>query len=435
MKIEITNRLDKAAEEIGNDVAETLTNPNSGVAEFKKAAEQLIEFSTAFKEAKEIDRIVDQKISALYDNRGELDNKKVADAYLLGKMMQSVRGGDIFDTSLGQEVKKNIVTEPAFKQRFSVGILDELEQRLTVANKFETFNFQNASNWFIPFSDEDNTRPTILKPGYVPSNPYAQPGTDNVASFAQSTIGGIELIPSLFQRAYKFSADEAETTLVPMVEHLRRKAVRTLAKYQDEAVLRGDNSAPGYSDPAAQNEAPFYGITALAENVAGDALKQFTGANGASVTLSNVVAARKSMGKYGIDPNDLALFLNIDSYNDMVDEQNVRTVDQYGPGATILSGELARVYGIPVFIARALDVNGNTNVSNNTVGALVYRPGFAFGQLKDIVLDTRFEPASRHWTNFLSQRYDFTALTSEVGANLSTNYSMAISFQTGTGLI
>lgn len=436
MKVTVKDKkMNEVVDNLGTKLIEkTEKGDDLSQDDLKSLVSDIAEFKSAWSEYSEKDEFLEERKQAMYGDKSEVSDTKAADAYILGKMLNR-GGGDIFNTSLGQEVKKDIISDANFRQRFSTGILQELEQELTVSNKFEVFNFSGAANWRIPYSDEDTNRPSVLKPGVKPSSAFAQPGSDNVASFAQTSIGAVLLNPSLFQRSYTFSQDEEETSLIPFIPYLRQQAARSFARYRDETILRGDNSIVTFADPPTQNQSPFYGITALAENVAGDALKQFTGANGASVSLSNVVAARKTMGKYGINPRDLVLFLNIDSYNDLVDATDVRTVDQYGPGATILTGELARVYNIPVFISEFLDDNGDATESNNTVGALVYRPGFAVGQLNDFHFESEFQPATRYWTNYISSRYDFTALNSVAEQNLSADFSMAISLQTGDSTI
>ena len=56
------------------------------------------------------------------------------------------------------------------------------------------------------------------------------------------------------------------------------------------------------------------------------------------------------MGKYGVKASDLVLACSPTAYYGLVTDDDVATVDKYGPAATILTGELAKVRGIPVVV-------------------------------------------------------------------------------------
>jgi hypothetical protein len=65
---------------------------------------------------------------------------------------------------------------------------------------------------------------------------------------------------------------------------------------------------------------------------------------------------RKKMGKYGVDPNELAHILSINEYIDLLSDTAVFTLEKYGPNATILTGELAKVDNVPVIVSEAVRV-------------------------------------------------------------------------------
>ena len=86
---------------------------------------------------------------------------------------------------------------------------------------------------------------------------------------------------------------------------------------------------------------------------------------------------RKSMGKMGVDPKQLAYISGVKVYNDFSQLNDVKTVDVYGQHATVLSGELAKYEGTPVIVSEylredcdATGVNSSTP-ANNTFGTLI----------------------------------------------------------------
>ena len=76
------------------------------------------------------------------------------------------------------------------------------------------------------------------------------------------------------------------------------------------------------------------------------------------------------MGKYGINPNELAHIVSLVGYVDLLSDSNVITVDKYGMQATLLSGELGRADGAPIivseYVREDLDATGVRPVAAGT---------------------------------------------------------------------
>jgi hypothetical protein len=96
---------------------------------------------------------------------------------------------------------------------------------------------------------------------------------------------------------------------------------------------------------------------------------------------------RKDMGKYGVTPSQLAWITGIAGYIKLIDLDQVTTVDKYGPGATVLAGELGKLDGIPIVVSEwqreVLNASGiYESGADKTAIDLVYRNGFAIGDRK-----------------------------------------------------
>jgi len=103
--------------------------------------------------------------------------------------------------------------------------------------------------------------------------------------------------------------------------------------------------------------------------------------------ITNLRAMRSAMGKYGVRPGDLAWITSISGFlADLIDLPEVRTVDKYGVNATILTGELAKLDGIPVIISEWARENLNAAgvydgvTTNKTTLSLVNRNAFVMGE-------------------------------------------------------
>ena len=111
--------------------------------------------------------------------------------------------------------------------------------------------------------------------------------------------------------------------------------------------------------------------------------------------LSHLRSAINELGVYADNRDDLALIVPRNLEVQLLGMTELQTVDKYGAGATILSGELGRIYGIRVFatgtIATNLDWDGDydsTGQTTKTVALLVHARSPLIGN--PTVADRRF---------------------------------------------
>lgn len=108
-----------------------------------------------------------------------------------------------------------------------------------------------------------------------------------------------------------------------------------------------------------------------------------------TLTVDDLNAVRKLMGTNGINglnPRDLVILCDPNVSYQFEDLDEVLTVDKFGSGATILTGQLGRIKNIPIIVSeefKATDANGYINAisSNNTKGSflIVNRRGIKVG--------------------------------------------------------
>jgi len=178
---------------------------------------------------------------------------------------------------------------------------------------------------------------------------------------------------------------------------LRDDIASRLAYNEQALFLNGDTESTlanningAYASPA-----NLTGINATAGSEQNDYLLEFDGlrksAAATSVSVSGTFAlshlrqAISSMGVYADNREDLALIVPRNLEVQLLGLEELQTVEKYGPQATILSGELGRIYGIRCFATGAIPtnlnwtgkyqtgtVNGVTAVQDKTVALLVH---------------------------------------------------------------
>lgn len=114
--------------------------------------------------------------------------------------------------------------------------------------------------------------------------------------------------------------------------------------------------------------------------------------------LSHVREAIDELGVYAENRDDLAMIVPRNLEVQLLGIEQLQTVDKYGGGATILSGEVGKIYGIRVFATSAIATNlhwdgthkatGGSNVHTKTTALLLHTRSPMIGN--PTIADRRF---------------------------------------------
>lgn len=243
----------------------------------------------------------------------------------------------------------------------------------------------------------------------MPTNPFDIPGrpvsrqklargVENTADGAGTAVSKrtiasrkVTLTAKKFWGEALVDKEAQEDAIIAMLPYLQDELVRYLRYDTEDAAINGDTAA------AQDTQGGFYAADDPLRNW--DGLRKLAPA-GAKTDAGNValgVAAlrvnRKKMGVYGVDPNELAHVLSINSYIDILSDTAVFTLEKYGPNATILQGELAKVDNVPIIVSEAVHTNLNAvgvvdGVTTNRSEAItVYRNGLGRGQRRGLTVE------------------------------------------------
>lgn len=228
----------------------------------------------------------------------------------------------------------------------------------------------------------------------MPTDPWVWPlswgpitfrkGTQNTATTvtdpasASSTFTATELVAEV---DFSYSLDE--DSIIAVMPSLRTDFAVSAADYIDKFVMNADSTNAGTGninlDDADPDDDSYYlslGQDGLRHQILVDNTGQ---AADVSTTLTDALL-RTGIGKlstYGVDPNRLVLFTNPKTYLlSMLGLTNVVTVDKFGPGATVLTGQLANYGGIAVIPTNSIslaedDGKVSTVGANNDEGTIV----------------------------------------------------------------
>lgn len=172
-----------------------------------------------------------------------------------------------------------------------------------------------------------------------------------------------------------------EDSIVPVLPLIKEGIADSANEAMEQAIINGDTTATHQdSDVTSADDRRklWKGYRKLAlENNWKEDLSTFD--------YTNIGKLQKKMGKYGTFINDLVFIGGISVWNQMKSLEEVITVDKYGPRATILTGELGKLDGIPIITSGVVreDLNASGvydgTTKTQTVMFLVFKRGFVTG--------------------------------------------------------
>ena len=126
--------------------------------------------------------------------------------------------------------------------------------------------------------------------------------------------------------------------------------------------------------------------------------------------MFNEIRAR--LGKYGVRPSQLAWVMDVNTFIRAQSISQFRTMDKLGPNATILTGMLGAVEGIPVIVSeqmRLADADGKVTDAGNAADTgrlLIFnRTQWTQGFRRELMLDVDRDTQKRQTVVTVSFRH------------------------------
>ncbi len=304
----------------------------------------------------------------------------------------------------------------------TVGLGDELVPAQEARQLWMDVNLQTAvASLFSRLEMPTNPFELPLQLGDV--NWY--PGTENVAtkstglSTKKQTMTAYELVAEV-----PWSLTLDEDAVIAMMPEVRSTLVHNAREVIDDLVLNADttvtNNINADGATIAATDAgkghwligfdgllhlPLVDNTAQAANHAG----------AVSEDLFNL--PRVKLAKYGVRPQDCAYITDINTFIRTMTLASLRTLDKYGPAATILTGELAKIEGVPLIVSEQMllaDTDGK--VTDGVAGAtgrllLVNRSQWRAGFRREMTIETMRDIQKRQNIMVISFRMAFAERT------------------------
>ena len=383
------------AEKLLADVEKRLQDAQ---AQSAKALEGL---EAALKEkATELEAITKSRMQFGDSKAGEMSYADKEKAVLLAKAM----GRRVEDTKFGAEMVQKYgqhLPSATWELEVNLNLEAEVRRRLVVTPLLRQISMQ-TNVMTIPVNPEAGIATWVTNAQFGTSN--SSGGTTATTGMAPGS-GSPHALKEITLNAYKVATneylayEEEEDSLIALMPVIREAMVRRLARAVDRAFLRGAGSG---SDP----------VKGLA---AWDAVADVTpSAASGVVSVANMRAMRKSLGAWGLDPAEVVYVVSQDVYYDLLEDTTFQTMNQVGPQATLLTGQIGSIGNSPVLVSAEFD-----SKADGALGAIAFAPAnFIVGSQRGVRVDTQELVETQRRVFVASLRTGMTRLTSNLGSGV-----------------
>jgi hypothetical protein len=202
------------------------------------------------------------------------------------------------------------------------------------------------------------------------------------------------------------SSEVLEDSAVALEPFITANVAKAIGRGIEHATINGDSqwgAASGTLDWSGDSDNGGVASNALS---AWDGLRKHALINtaikvdmsGAIPTMAKLLSMKAQLGTYGVIPSQGAWIVGFKQYVNLLTLGEASlpsaflTVEKYGAGATILTGEVGQLFGSPVvlseFVRQDVSATGVDAATLNTFSTLLYvnRECFALGRRRDITL-------------------------------------------------
>lgn len=182
-------------------------------------------------------------------------------------------------------------------------------------------------------------------------------GSEDPTAPADSDVSPshVDIVTSEQVATMRWSYRVDEDSMVPFARELRNHIVRQIGLNMENTFINGDKRTGGtnvnnfgtgttVSLPGLRG---FDGFVRAAQD-GGNII------DGATFNNTLIVNLRKQLGKYGVMPSESFIIAGVNTFFKLLGLTELLTIDKVGPRATVLTGSVGSIHGMPVFVSENL---------------------------------------------------------------------------------
>jgi len=305
---------------------------DAGFAERKSKVETVI--------TSEMDKEIRGKASDLHllsvitgkniaDIKGFDDVKEIAERAMIPRLPSAVAGATDLPEWLGEQ--------------FANDLLERVQVLANAEALFPKYTMPANTEVFSIPQKTDNTKAYLIAPA---ADAVESALTSGKVSFQTKRLITFAIV----------SDQASDETVLALLEVVKQDIAESLVKAMENAIINGDTDATGSNINGAT-----VGADAKDQTKAFDGLRKLSTGNtvtfGGLPTYANIVKMRKQMGNYGVAMNNLVYIVSPSTYFNLTLIPELLTMDKYGDKATVFTGEVAKLGGVPVIVSEYVGEN------------------------------------------------------------------------------
>ena len=326
-------------------------------------------------------------------------NEPTADELNSAYITSKITGKSVDQLDFGKKLieKATRWADADWETTWNSNIFNAMQNRVVVEPVFQQIAM-NARVMNFPFNPDTGMDATWVASGSLNDGDAVGTAFNDASSGTTMAHGLTEVTLTAHKLATReyIGYEEEEDSIIPIAGIVRDAIVRRMARTSDASIL-GTGVA-----------APFTELEELAGGHTGNTVT--TGSTTDLFVKAELHTARTNMGQWGMNPSDLVCFVSQGQYYSLVTDTDVTTVDKYGDKATILTGELGKLYGIPLVVSDAFEAAG----ASAAVGILVNPSNYLIGNHRGLTVEMATDVVAQQRAIVATRRFGFIA--KEAGA-------------------
>ena len=268
--------------------------------------------------------------------------------------------------------------------------------------------------------------------------------TDNPAQYQASTVTTSQKSISIKGLACRYLIDDAaqEDSAIAVVPALQRQISMDLIDAMEDALINGDDSGTHQDDIANWNIRGRWG-TSPSLGGSSDHRRMFKGmrkqafarnvtADLGTFNFANLLGLKAQMGELAMQ--DVVLFASPEAVlANLLELTEVKTIDVFGPQATVRTGQIAAIAGMPIIMSRFLSADLNAsglydNVTKTKTGILMaHAPSWYIFERRGILVETDRKIDVGGTDVVATMRATFDTLDLDATKNVAFGFNIATS--------
>ena len=392
------------AEKLMSDVEARVKDDYSNLEQVVKSLEaQLAEKSEEIMNIRESKRVFS-------DRQGQGDWKKAFEQDIVDAKFAGLATGKGWDNDYAKSVMEKVnahsgvgVSSADFEQVVSTNVERDIQNELVLAPLFREVPMTSA-NMIIPILPDSGYAEFASAQTASGSSPHG-----NLAERGDtygSPFGGVDMTErtlstkKLISQSYLGNETE-EDAILPILPLIRESMVRSHARAIENSVLAGDDADGAFGTSGAS----FEGLLHLARNDS-DFTQSTTAFASDTLTAAELLAMRKNMGKYGVNPSEVVYIVSQTSYYQLLEDAEFQDANLVGDMATKLNGEIGQVFGSRVLLCDEFAAAATAKFA----AIAVYPRNYVIPRLRGVTIESDYEVANQRRVLVASQRIGFTDL-------------------------